>query len=84
MIPLGLLSAGENGEIVEIMFPKPDDTAAGPSDQEKSMIRVEEMGLRIGKNVEMLTNGGNTILLRVDEARIALARRLAMKIMVRR
>lgn len=84
MIPLGLLSAGENGEIVEIMFGKGEGTSAASAEQERSMVRVEEMGLRVGKNVEMLTNGGSTILLRVDEARIALARRMAMKIMVRR
>lgn len=82
MIPLGLLSAGENGEIVEIMLGKGE--GVGGAGQDKTSVRVEEMGLRIGKNVEMLTNGGNTILLRVDEARIALARRMAMKIMVRR
>lgn len=82
MIPLGLLSAGENGEIVEIMFGKGE--VIGGAGQDKTSVRVEEMGLRIGKHVEMLTNGGNTILLRVDEARIALARRMAMKIMVRR
>ena len=83
MIPLGLLSAGENGEIVEIMLGKGEGISGGAG-QDKTSVRVEEMGLRIGKNVEMLTNGGNTILLRVDEARIALARRMAMKIMVRR
>ncbi len=82
MIPLGLLSAGENGEIVEIMFGKGE--GIGGAGHDKTSVRVEEMGLRIGKHVEMLTNGGNTILLRVDEARIALARRMAMKIMVRR
>lgn len=83
MIPLGLLSAGENGEIVEIMLGKGEGISGGAG-LDKTSVRVEEMGLRIGKNVEMLTNGGNTILLRVDEARIALARRMAMKIMVRR
>ncbi|TGU75014.1 ferrous iron transport protein A [Geomonas terrae] len=82
MIPLGLLSAGENGQIVEIMLGKGEGVSG--AGQDKTSVRVEEMGLRIGKNVEMLTNGGNTILLRVDEARIALARRMAMKIMVRR
>lgn len=84
MIPLGLLSAGENGEIVEIMPCKADSVGSRLSDLEKSMIRVEDLGLRVGKHVEMLTNGGNTILLRVDESRIAIARRMAMKIMVRR
>lgn len=84
MIPLGLLSAGENGEIVEIMLGKGAEGSGARTEQEKTMVRVEEMGLRIGKHVEMLANGGSTILLRVDEARIALARRMAMKIMVRR
>lgn len=84
MIPLGLLSAGENGEIVEIMLSKTDGAGGCLSDLEKSMIRVEDLGIRIGKHVEMLTNGGNTVLLRVDESRIAIARRMAMKIMVRR
>lgn len=83
MMPLGLLSAGENGEIVEIMLNKADSTGC-QSEFDKSVVRVEELGLRVGKSVEMLTNGGNTILLRVDESRIAIARRMAMKIMVRR
>jgi ferrous iron transport protein A len=43
------------------------------------------MGLRIGKTVQMLTNGGGgPVLLKVDESRIAIARGMAMKIMVRR
>lgn len=82
MIPLGLLSAGEQGEIVEIMLKA--DAAGCQGELDKSAVRVEDLGLRVGKNVEMLTNGGNTILLRVDESRIAIARRMAMKIMVRR
>jgi len=82
MIPLGLLSAGENGEIVEIMLKA--DGAGCQSEFDKSVVRVEDLGLRVGKSVEMLTNGGNTVLLRVDESRIAIARRMAMKIMVRR
>lgn len=82
MIPLGLLSAGEHGEIVDIMLGKPEGTCQSEAD--KAAVRVEDLGLRIGKSVEMLTNGGNTILLRVDESRIAIARRMAMKIMVRR
>jgi ferrous iron transport protein A len=41
------------------------------------------MGLRVGKTVEMLNNAGGPVLLRVDESRIAIARGLAMKIMVR-
>jgi len=53
-------------------------------DKAKSEIRVEDMGLRIGKTVEILNNGGGPVLVRVDESRIAVARGIAMKIMVRR
>ncbi len=43
------------------------------------------MGIRPGKTVEMLNNeGGGALLVKVDEARIAVARAMAMKIMVRR
>ncbi|BCR05710.1 iron transporter FeoA [Desulfuromonas versatilis] len=84
MMPLGLLSPGDQGEIVEIRFAQNAQRCAGSGEQGKSEVRVEDMGLRIGKSVEMLNNGSGPILLRVDESRIALARGLAMKIMVRR
>lgn len=75
MFPLGLLSAGELAEIVSIRG-KP---------QTQSDCRLEDMGLRIGKTVEMLSNGGGgPLLLRVDESRLALARGMAMNILVRR
>jgi ferrous iron transport protein A len=53
-------------------------------DKEKSEVRVGDMGLRIGKKVEILNNGGGPVLVKVDESRIAVARGIAMKIMVRR
>ncbi len=106
MIPLGLLSPGENGEIVEIRLstnrstgpcccgPKVDELRTEPAakpderqcckDKLKSEVRVEDMGFRIGKKVEILNNGGGPVLVRVDESRIAVARGIAMKIMVRR
>ncbi len=75
MLPLGLLSAGERAEIVTIRnLP-----------QKNSDTRVEELGLRVGKQVEMLNNGsGGPLLLRVDESRLAIARGMAMNILVRR
>jgi ferrous iron transport protein A len=80
MIPLGLLSPGEYGEIMEIRLTK----ASGPccSERAKCDCRVEDMGLRIGKTVQMLNNGG-PILLKLDESRIAVDRGLAMKIMIK-
>ncbi|MEW6721510.1 MAG: FeoA family protein [Thermodesulfobacteriota bacterium] len=50
-----------------------------------SPARIEDLGIRPGKTVEMLNNeGGRALLVKVDEARIALGRSMAMKIMVRR
>lgn len=75
MLPLGLLSAGELAEIVTIRTPP----------QRNGDARVEELGLRIGKTVEMLSNGGGgPLLLKVDESRLAIARGMAMNILVRR
>ncbi len=47
MIPVGLLGPGERGEIVAIR------EGGGKCD-----CRIEGLGLRVGKSVEMLTNGG--------------------------
>jgi ferrous iron transport protein A len=75
MLPLGLLSAGEYAEIVAIR-----ETAGMKCD-----CRVEELGLRVGKMVEMLRNGGGgPLLLKVDESRLGIARGMAMKIMVKK
>jgi len=101
MMPLGLLSPGETGEIAEIRLPAmqrrcrcrndgslcecgDDDECGGASEGANHGVRLEDMGLRVGKSVEMLTNGGGPVLLRVDESRIAIARGMAMKILVRR
>ncbi len=74
-MPLGLLGIGGKAEIVTIR-----ETGANGCGCD---CRVEDMGLRIGKIVEVLNNGSGPVLLRVDESRIAIARGLAMKIMVR-
>jgi len=73
MLPLGLLTPEDKAEVVEIISGR------------QMCIRVEDMGLRTGKIVEVLSNDGRgPLLLRVDESRIAIGRGLAMKIMVRR
>ena len=47
--------------------------------------RMEDMGIRVGKNIEMLNNPGRgPLLLKVDEARIAIGRAMAMRIFVSR
>ena len=46
---------------------------------------LQDMGLRPGKRVEVITNSGTgPLVLRVDECRIAMGRGAAMKIYVRR
>ncbi len=79
--PLGLLLEGEKAEIVEIKEQR--GYCHGKSKNE--FCHAEDMGLRIGKVVEMLNNRGTgPLLLKVDESRIALGRGMAMNIMVRR
>lgn len=83
MIPLGLLSPGELGEIVAIRLNKPSPSLQCCTEREKCDCRVEDMGLRIGKSVQMLNNGGGPVLVKVDESRIAVDRGMAMKIMIK-
>lgn len=77
MTPLGLLVAGEQGEVAEV--------GQGGCRGSGMPGRMEDMGLRAGKTVMMLCNEGRgPLLLKVDESRIAMGRGMAMKIMVRR
>lgn len=81
MMPLALLAPGEKGLIAHMRScSRPDAEYRGAEGTQ----RLEELGLRVGKSVEILSSGAGPILLNVDESRIALARGLAMKIMVRR
>jgi ferrous iron transport protein A len=87
MIPLGLLGAAELGEVVEVRGGK--RCASGPVGEgaahRSCQDRVEDLGVRVGKIVEVLSNGGpGPLLLKVDESRIAMGRGIAMKILVRR
>lgn len=93
MMTLGLVSAGEQCEIVEVRHCggcggdcHANDHRHGHAHgtRHKNDTRAEDMGLRAGTRVEILKNDGNLVLLMVDDARIAIDRRMAMKIMVRR
>jgi len=87
MMPLALLSPGESGEIVSVNIPHHQDSPCCGQcrgERHKGEHRIEEIGLRAGKIVEMLSNGAGPLLLRVDESRIAISRGMAMKIKVRR
>ena len=85
MIPLGLLAAGEKAEVAEIKIPNPGASCGACQKKNGCCSRIEDLGLRSGKTVEILDNPGrSTMLVKVDESRIALGRGAAMKIMVRR
>jgi ferrous iron transport protein A len=89
MFPLGLLVNGESAEVIggiSLMDREPSDCCRmRKKEKEGPAGRVEDMGIRPGKTVEMLNNGGSgALLVKVDEARIAVGRAMAMKIMVRR
>ncbi len=92
MFPLGLLGSGEKGEVAQTPGPAGGHGlhsgccgGGGGGCRNGSSVRLEDMGIRPGKTVEMLSNeGGGALLVKVDEARIAVARAMAMKIMVRR
>jgi len=80
MSPLALLREGETGEIVA-----PAGESEGSQKGRRCMEQLENMGLRPGQRVEMIANSGcGPLVLRLDEARIALGRGMAMKIYVRR
>ncbi|MBE0569420.1 MAG: ferrous iron transport protein A [Deltaproteobacteria bacterium] len=100
MFPLGLLAIGEKAEVAENRgcSPGPEPVRGAHRHRHKcrgcgmhgghgagSHARIEDMGIRPGKTVEMLNNeGGRALLIKVDETRIAVSRSVAMKIMVRR
>ena len=84
MMPLGLLNPGEEAEVVEV-YPGRRGLPAVRKEKEQTDTRVEDIGIRAGKTIEMLNNGGRgPLLLKVDESRIAIGRGVAMKVMVRR
>ena len=77
MLPLGLLSVGEEAEIVGIM--------GGEQGRGLRESRMEMMGIRVGKSVRVL-NGGreNLLLVKVDGSKIAMSRGMAMGVLVRK
>lgn len=86
MLPLGLLAPGEKAEVMELMPEKPScQRCRCPGGDPHGFCRLGDMGLRVGKTVEVLNAGGaGALLVKVDDARIAMNRGVAMKIKVRR
>ncbi len=87
MLPLGLLSIGEKAEVLKVISKEHQGHRChGKEKCEPARdSRVEDMGLRAGKTVEMLNNEGRgPLLIKVDGSRLAIGRGMAMKIIVRR
>ncbi len=89
MLPLGLMSAGEKGEVLNITSKDHHAHHGYCHRKEKNILskyaRIEDMGLRAGKMVEILNNKGQgPLLIKIDNSRIAIGRGLAMKILVKR
>lgn len=84
MVPLGLLRPGEEGEILQIAF------AGGfgqncKAEKDPQLVRIVEMGIRPGKRFRILSNQpGHSLIVVIDNSRIALGRGISMKILVRR
>ena len=85
---LELLIPGERGEIVEISHCGGcgggcHSHGSHNHNHKDTATRAEKMGLRIGNMIEVLKNDGNLLLILVDEARIAIDRKIARAIRVR-
>jgi len=85
MLLLGLMGSGEYGEITEIREHGAGRQGSARSPGPDGKSRLETMGIRVGKRVEMLrSEGGGPLLIKIGESRIAVSRGMAMKILVRR
>ncbi len=85
MLPLGLLTAGEKGEIIGSNWKKYKNIRGISDESRMNICRIDDMGLRVGKMIEMLNNEGRgPLLVKIDNSRLAIGRKMAMKIMVRR
>lgn len=90
MMTLGLASPGERCEIVEIRHCggcrgtcNEQGQDQGHQAHKPTTTRAEELGLRVGKIIEVLKNDGHLLLVLVDEARIAIDRKMARGICVK-
>ena len=84
MVPLCDLSEGEQAEIAEIDRHSPSHGHASHGKGRKACGRMTDMGLRVGKQIQLLRKQNHgPILLKVDESRIAIGRGLADRIWVK-
>jgi len=87
MMPLGLLSAGETAEVLDVRGDKSRSCCLKISDVKHpgAACRIEDLSWRAGKTIETLNNEGiGALLVKIDETRIAMGRGMAMKVIIRR
>jgi ferrous iron transport protein A len=84
MSPLYELKEGEHGEVVEIS----KNRNCGINHQQKNACkgygRITDLGIRVGKTIEVLQNRKRgALLVKVDESRIAIGRGMAERIKIK-
>lgn len=85
MMSLVHLNKGEKGKITEVANNKAQGGSSRLEECPRSEGRAVELGLRLGKTIEVLQKGKfGPMLVKVDETRIALGYGLASKIMVKK
>ncbi len=84
LIPLCHLHEGERGEIIETSGIGCHGRATGHERKCKGHGRIADLGLRVGKTVELLQKGKRgPLLVKVDESRIAIGRGMARNILIK-
>jgi ferrous iron transport protein A len=76
---MSLLNTGERAEILKV---KREDGDSNGFNQ--NLFRLDEMGLKPGKEIEMLQSDKSILLIKIDNSRIAVSRKIAFKIFVRK
>ena len=83
MLPMNLLSEGESAEILKMNLN--DHLRMSGIPKQEKFYRLEELGIRTGKFIRMLNSSNeNTVLIMIDNSRLAISRKIAMKIFVRK
>lgn len=86
MLVLGMLRSGERAEVVTLKMNEQKTLNKGKCccKMHRELTRLESMGIREGKIVEVIQNcGRGLILCKINNATYAIEKRLAMKIIVK-
>jgi len=74
-------------EVVTLKMSNPKCLSAGEqfNKKQRALIRLESMGIREGKTIEVIQNyGRGLVLCKIDSATYAIERNLAMKVIVKK